>query len=380
MKRIVFALATAGVVAAVLTVRAAQSPAPLIVHEWGTITTQHAPDGTPRGRLNRISASEVLPSFVHRYEPSPTRDKPDKSLMKAPLIAGRPDVTMRLETPVIYFHTPAGSGSVPPFDVTVRFRGGVLNEFYPDAAPSVDLDVDRATMKMQAGVIPPSWNGDVLNNYVVGGLLWRGITLKDSAPLYRTDSHVWLAPRQVQSSGVTTKANESERYLFYRGVAHLDALVQTELASGEVRLRAPQHLQWMHAPTMTIPTLWLLDVRPGGAAAFREHEAITIARGRASQELARVSLFAERDYGPEKLAELRRAMKRSLLAAGLYGDEAEAMLETWKASYFQTPGLRLFYIVPDEWLRYFLPITISAPYELKRVLVGRIDLLRGAMN
>src|SRR5205823_3086057 len=352
MKRIVCALATAGVVAAVLTVRAAQSPAPLIVHEWGTITTQHAPDGTPRGRLNRISASEVLPSFVHRYEPSPTRDKPDKSLMKAPLIAGRPDVTMRLETPVLYFHTPAGSGSVPPFDVTVRFRGGVLNEFYPDAAPSVDLDVDRATMKMQAGVIPPSWNGDVLNNYVVGGLLWRGITLKDSAPLYRTDSHVWLAPRQVQSSGVTTKANESERYLFYRGVAHLDALVQTELSSGEVRLRAPQHLQWMHAPTMTIPTLWLLDVRPGGAAAFREHEAITIARGRASQELARVSLFAERDYGPEKLAELRRAMKRSLLAAGLYGDEAEAMLETWKASYFQTPGLRLFYIVPDEWLRY----------------------------
>ena len=69
MKRIVFALATAGVVAAVLTVRAAQSPAKLIVHEWGTITTQHAPDGTPRGRLNRISASEVLPSFVHRYEP-----------------------------------------------------------------------------------------------------------------------------------------------------------------------------------------------------------------------------------------------------------------------------------------------------------------------
>jgi hypothetical protein len=70
-------------------------------------------------------------------------------------------------------------------------------------------------------------------------------------------------------------------------------------------------------------------------------------------------------------------MKRELLAGGLYEDEADAMLETWKESYYHMPGLRVFYIVPQQWLRYFLPLQISAPHELKRVLVGRIDIERG---
>jgi len=49
-----------------------RNPSPMIVHEWGTITTRHAPNGTPEGRLNRISPTEVLPQFVHRFEPKPT--------------------------------------------------------------------------------------------------------------------------------------------------------------------------------------------------------------------------------------------------------------------------------------------------------------------
>ena len=93
-----------------------------------------------------------------------------------------------------------------------------------------------------------------------------------------------------------------------------------------------------------------------------------------------MSLFSERDYGSDRLSDLRRGMRQSLVSAGLYEDEAEAMLATWKASYFQTPGLRIFYIVPDEWLGYFLPVHISTPHELKRVLIGRIDLLREATN
>ena len=52
------------------------------------------------------------------------------------------------------------------------------------------------------------------------------------------------------------------------------------------------------------------------------------------------------------------------------------MLETWKHSYFENPGLELFYLVPDEWLGYFLPLNISVPHQLTRVIVGRIDLLR----
>ncbi len=42
----------------------ARSPAlaaDLVVHEWGTITTIHAADGTPATGLNRIDEADVLP-------------------------------------------------------------------------------------------------------------------------------------------------------------------------------------------------------------------------------------------------------------------------------------------------------------------------------
>src|SRR5690349_15693297 len=82
--------------------------ADLVVHEWGTVTTIHAASGQPQTGLNRIDAADVLPDFVHRYEPAHTRHDPAQQFAKSPLVPGRPDVTMRLETPVIYFHPPAG--------------------------------------------------------------------------------------------------------------------------------------------------------------------------------------------------------------------------------------------------------------------------------
>jgi hypothetical protein len=74
-----------------------------LVHEWGTITTRHQPDEIPLGRLNRIEQSEVLPSFVYNFEPDQTQSEPERSLRKKSLIPGRPGVTMRLETQVMYF-------------------------------------------------------------------------------------------------------------------------------------------------------------------------------------------------------------------------------------------------------------------------------------
>ncbi len=51
------------------------------------------------------------------------------------------------------------------------------------------------------------------------------------------------------------------------------------------------------------------------------------------------------------------------------------MVETWSESYFQTRGLRVLYLVPQEWISYFLPLEISVAHAATRVLVGRIDLV-----
>ena len=356
MRRILFTLTIVGLATTSGDAHAQQ--APVVVHEWGTITTHHAPDGTPLGRLNHVSGTDTLPSFVHRFEPLSTSRDPNLSLVKTALVAGRPDVTMRLETPVIYFYPPRGT-AIRPFDVSVRFRGGILNEFFPKGAASVS----------------GQWNGESLSNDVVGALTWHDVTLEDSVPLTPTRSHVWLAPRRVAAAGVAS-AGESERYLFYRGVAHLGAPLQTRLTGSEVLLFAPRDLAWMSSPVMTIPRAWVVDVRPNGEAAFRVAGALCITKNAPSRELARLSLFAKQDYALTTLGELRRSMKQALTGAGLFDAEAEAMLETWKGSYFDTPGLRVFYLVPNEWAGYFLPLSIGVPNRLTRVLVGRIDIVR----
>ena len=346
----------------------------LVVHEWGTITAIHAASGEPHGALNKIDAADVLPDFVHRYEPEQTRHDPARRFAKSPLVPGRPDVTMRLETPVIYFHPPAGTPFETPIDVEVQFRGGILNEYYPAAAAGVAVDFARIKDKRGAGVLPRDWNFDILNNYVVGSLRWTGVRIHDTVVAPLTDNPVWLAPREVQAGSVfVPEAGEGERYIFYRGVANLDALLQTRTSAGSVRMAAPHVLTWLEAPALTLPAVWLADIRVDGLVAFREHGPVTIDGTKPDAALGSIRRFSDADYKAEGVKLLRASLKRALLRQGLYADEAEAMLNTWKASYFEKPGLRMFYMVPREWTDYFLPLNISVPARVSRAIVGRID-------
>lgn len=350
--------------------------AELVVHEWGTITTVHAADGTPQTGLNKIDAAEVLPKFVHRYEPESTRFDPAKKLMKSPLVPGRPDVTMRLETPVIYFHPPSGARFEQPIDVHVLFRGGVINEFYPAGEARVYLDRARIADKQAAGVIGREWTGETLNNFVLGELKWTGVRLHDIVVAPFTNDPVWLAPREVQSASVfLPETGEGERYLFYRGVAALPALFQTRHDRGHVRLLGPLHLAWHEGESLLVPKAWLVDVRPDRSIAFREHPALTLGTSTPGRELARLRRFASGDYAAGNLVALRASLKTSLINQGLFADEAVAMLDTWKLSWFEKPGLRVFYIVPRAWTEHFLPLTLSVPARVNRVIVGRVDLL-----
>jgi hypothetical protein len=340
--------------------RLSPSPTPLVVHEWGTITTQHTANGTAEGRLNRLDFYEPLASFVHRYEPPATSRDPLGTLLKSPVGSGRTDVTMRLETPVIYFYPATGARPLAPFDVSVNFHGGVLNEFYPEAAPSVN-----------------GWNGEHLSDAVTSTLTWKSISLTAGAKLPITNSHVWLAPRAVKSTPVTVNGGEIEQYLFYRGVGNLPALLRTELTSAGMVLRSPTRTPWLSAASATLGVVWIVDIRGKGIAAVRATDPLTIVPGDSSRVLARVAPFNPRDYSETALPRLQSEMHDALVARGLFPDEATAMIETWKNSYFGKPGLRVFYLVPSEWTSYYLPLTISTPHTLTRVIVGRIDIQPG---
>lgn len=52
------------------------------------------------------------------------------------------------------------------------------------------------------------------------------------------------------------------------------------------------------------------------------------------------------------------------------------MLQTWWTSYFETPGLRVFWIVPNTTVDAVLPLEVApAPTDVVRVIVGRSEIL-----
>jgi hypothetical protein len=76
-----------------------------------------------------------------------------------------------------------------------------------------------------------------------------------------------------------------------------------------------------------------------------------------------------------RIEALRGEIAVALKAQGLYEDEAKAMLETWRLSYFESEGVRLFFVLPRSWTDAHLPLSISTPADVTRVMLGRIELV-----
>ncbi|HWB60413.1 MAG TPA: hypothetical protein VG733_13035, partial [Chthoniobacteraceae bacterium] len=50
-------------------------------------------------------------------------------------------------------------------------------------------------------------------------------------------------------------------------------------------------------------------------------------------------------------------------------------LNTWQVSYFKSPGMRFFYLLPRADIDGRLPLQISVDADITRVIVGRIELV-----
>jgi hypothetical protein len=336
--------------------------AQLVVHEWGTMTTLHAPDGKPQTRMNLIEQAELLPSFVYQYEPKQPTYLPYAPFAKG-RTPGRPDVTMRLETPVIYFYDPGNVAAGQPFNVRVQMRGGILNDFFPAAQPGLARNGVDLSKGVNTITLDQSWSSS---------LAWNGVMLDSAVAVPQTKAKVWTAPRAVQAAKLRV-GKEGEHYLFYRGLANLDALLATQHSRSAVTLSTPRDLSWA-THDETIARLWLVDVRADGTIAFTTRKNLQLSK-QAPTVLAQVKRFSSHEFNAAQSQALWQSMKAELIAAGLYGDEAEAMLQTWNASYFRKPGLRVFYTVPRAWTDHYLPLELSLPHEATRVLIGRIDLM-----
>jgi hypothetical protein len=300
-------------------------PTGLIVHEWGTFTSVAGQDGFAEEWVPPQGPRD-LPCFVGRLPSN---------------IKGWMPATVRMETPVIYFYTPEEK----TVDVRVRFRRGLITEWYP-----------------RASVTPGGIHVQALKNPALEGTIaWSQVkVLPRAAEDYPVESGAnhYYAARQTDASPLQA-GDEREKFLFYRGIGNFALPLGAMLAAdGRVLVNA--------APGLSLGDLILFESR-NGSAGYR----IALSAG---QQIA-----IERPAVDSRQASVRAALERMLVAHGLYAKEAAAMVETWRDTWFED-GLRLFYIVPRSSIDEVLPLEVTpAPASTARVFIGRIELITPAI-
>jgi hypothetical protein len=313
--------------------RRGQSDPSLAAHEWGTFTSIAGADGQPVEWLPvQFPGPPELPSFVEHF-----RNAPGKALLRG---------TVRMETPVIYFYT-AHETSV---SVHVSFSKGLITEWYPHATrlqPSAPLSV--------VALYEPHEDGSIA---------WDSITvapnLAANFPREKAGSHYYAA-RETSSTPLSVRVpsgDQHEKFLFYRGISTVSLPISARvLPSGTI--------QFDNRTGQPIPALIVFE-RRGDKLGYH---IVTSLQEQTMLETPSVTGTFD---------SLRSDLEDILTAQGLYSDEAHAMLETWRDSWFEE-GSRLFYIVPRLYLDSILPLSINpAPAQLVRVFVGRIELVTPA--
>lgn len=332
----------------------------LIVHEWGTFTSVQNSQG--ENLHGYFINSEPVPAFVHTIGNliGPLRGIWEGcDAYKGCLSKRHPDIVMRLETPVMYFY-PAPSAKLPlSLNVKVGMVGGWLTEFYPRADANItadDVKIDRPLCKDFKGT-----------------LSWQDIKIGGEGAGPETIDKVWLAPRKTQSARVQSVSGESEKYLFYRGVANVASPLRVSRDKNTLIIGGSDESWRFRHDNAPIQDIWLVDIDREGNLAFRNVP--QIGDGADPKTTASVAAnFNKEDYAAQNLQKLEDAMHTALVHEGLFADEATAMLETWEEAYFKAPGRRVFFLVPRQWVDHYLPLDISVPAQIERVMVGRIEL------
>jgi hypothetical protein len=312
----------------------------LTAHEWGTFTSIAGKDGHAADWLP-LTGSTDLPAFVEHF--------------KTPDFKGGLRGTVRMETPVLYFYT----NHATTLSVHVSFAQGLITEWYPHADR-----VEPVGLQTQARMVAYYNDWNRRQKQPDSSISWDSITLEpgSSSTLLREDStNHYYAARQTSSTPLrirTQAGDQVEKFLFYRGVASFSVPVSVKLASDGKILT--QNLSAQEIPAM------LLFERRGDKLGFRVADASAV-----QPTLDPPELNANMDS-------LKQAVEDMLITQGLYQDEAQAMFETWRDSWFEE-GSRLLYIVPRQFVDSVLPLSINpAPTQIVRVFVGRLELVTPA--
>lgn len=295
----------------------------LVVHEWGTFTSVTGREGEAL-IWRPLSFESDLPPFIYSID----KGQSWRGLQyrtKSGLA-----VRVRMETPVLYFYAKEEMTAT----VKVDFPSGKITEWYPQAR-SVDNGIDWVELKIMPG-LRVELPHDLRENHYY--------------PARDTDAAILEVPG---------KKAEYEKFLFYRGVGNFGLPLALKLDGNKVAIK--------NVAEENVSKAVLFENR-SGQIGFR------------ILDLTHTETTFERPAPGGNLADLRQEIKGMLMAEGLFEKEADAMLNTWRDSWFEE-GLRVFYVVPRKNTDAILPISIAPePAALVRVLVGRTELITPEME
>ncbi|MFL6273795.1 MAG: hypothetical protein ACJ74G_01185 [Blastocatellia bacterium] len=303
----------------------------LTVHEWGTFTSIAGRDGKPV-EWRPLTGPSDLPSFVYDLN----SEREGKGLRHGRQCFKCEEATIRMETPVLYFY----AARETTLSVSVWFPQGKITEWYPQA---------RGTVNVDSG----------------GSVTWGRITVVPDAtqvlPVEASASHYYAA-RETDAALVRVcgqQNQEIEKFLFYRGVGQFDLPLTVRLDGNRLAIN--------NAGRDRVATCIVFENRNGqvgySIGRLRDGELV----------IERPSLDQTRDGIERELVSL-------LTSEGLYEKEAQAMVATWRDSWFED-GLRVFYVVPRWLTDQTLQLAIEPqPSELVRVLVGRTEVITPEME
>jgi hypothetical protein len=327
MTRISLVLLAGALTAAPAEVRRdSRDPGNLVAHEWGTFTSVAGEQGQPIEWLP-LEGQDDLPCFVERF----------RNIRGKLALSG----TVRMETPVIYFYAP----QVTTVDVSVRFPAGLVTEWFPRADVTPGAQVTSATLRSSGFASTATWSKVAITPGAA-----------EAFPTEPRSSHYYAA-RRTDAAPLKVGA-QSEKFLFYRGVA-----------------------------SVTLPVSAV--VGPGGTATVRSHGARplgTIVRvdrrnGKLGYDIKDTKASRATLPTPALTGDvdtLAGRLETVLTREGLYPREARAMVDTWRDSWFEE-GTRLLYVVPRPTVDAMLPLDIKPrPIETARVFVGRLELITPA--
>jgi len=295
------------------TLSAAQPDTAVVAHEWGTFTSVASEDGRPVAWAPWLGPND-LPCFVSRME----------GIYKFQLSG-----LVRMETPVLYFY----SARPVTLSVHVDFPHGWITEWYP-----------KATVSSGA-------------QYTNGKIGWDSVEVLPGEslefPASKGASH-YFAARNTDSAPLRV-GDQQEKLLFYRGIGGFQVPVRPKfLSDGRLEIR--------NAGPDRIPFAIVFENRAGkiGYRAVRGiSDTVTV-------ELPEMT---------GDFQQLRQTLSSELQEFGLYKKEAEAMVETWRDSWFEE-GTRVLYLYPRDQVDAVLPLSIiPKPASTGRVFVGRVEVL-----